>query len=308
MSDFDLKAYTARAVELESAIYTQKKLMTDHQSLMAKQRPAAPQKPDLRIPVKPTQPDNMGSSSGSYVLMIIIAIPILIGCIAFISALPVLGLIMLAACAYGFFSIISSQNRDKNAAQDAQQKYERDMIEYNRQMEEYHRHYQLAYDNYSNLMQNWNVRVDEYDRKSNKITQQHDDVLAALEATLKAHYEQNVIFPKYRDMVAITTINEYLMSGRCFELEGPSGAYNLYEIELRQNIIIDQLSTIISSLEQIRNNQFSLYQELVKANTTVNDILYEVQGVKENTRLTAYFAGVTALIEASPKVYVGRTF
>ena len=109
-------------------------------------------------------------------------------------------------------------------------------------------------------------------------------------------------------MVAVTTINEYLESGRCFELECPNGAYNLYETELRQNIIIGQLSTIISSLEQIRNNQFSLYQELVKANTTVNDILYEVQGVKENTRLTAYFAGVTALIEASPKVSVDCTF
>ena len=109
-------------------------------------------------------------------------------------------------------------------------------------------------------------------------------------------------------MVAIATINEYLMSGRCFELEGPNGAYNLYEMELRQNIIIGQLSTIINSLEQIRNNQFSLYQELVKANATVNDVLQEVRGVRENTRLTAYFAGVTALIEASPKVYIGRTF
>ena len=79
-------------------------------------------------------------------------------------------------------------------------------------------------------------------------------------------------------------------------------------MELRQNIIIGQLSNIISGLEQIKSNQFSLYKELVKANETVNDILVGVEGIKENTRLTAYFAGVTALIEASPKVYVGRSF
>ena len=308
MSVIDLKAYTARALELESAIYTQRKMMNEHQNLIQQQRPAAPKRPDLRQPVKPTQPTAVASSGGFNGLMIIIAIPILIGCIAFITALPVLGLIMTAACAYGFYSILSSQSRDNNSAKEAQRKYERDMVEYNHQMEDYHKRYKLASDNYSTMLQNWNVRVDEYDSKSEKITQKHDDALAALEATLQSHYEQNIIFPKYRNMVAIATINEYLMSGRCFELEGPNGAYNLYEMELRQNIIIGQLSTIINSLEQIRNNQFSLYQELVKANATVNDVLQEVRGVRENTRLTAYFAGVTALIEASPKVYIGRTF
>ena len=191
---------------------------------------------------------------------------------------------MLAACGYGFYNILSSQSRDNNAAKEAQRKYERDMVEYNRQMDDYHRRYQVAHDKYSNLLQNWNVRVDEYDRKSSTITKQHDDVLASLEIALQKHYEQNVVFPKYRNMVAITTINEYLMSGRCYELEGPNGAYNLYEMELRQNIVIGQLSSIISSLEQIRSNQFSLYQELVKANTTVKDILHEVKGVRENRR------------------------
>lgn len=308
MSTIDLKAYTARAVELESAIYTQRNLMNEHRNLIQQQRPIAPTKPNLRQPVKPTQPTAVASSGRFNGLMIVIAIPILIGCIAFISALPVLGLIMTAACAYGFYNILSNQSRDNNSAKEAQRKYECDMVEYNRQMEDYHKRYKLASDNYSTMLQNWNVRVDEYDLKGEKITQKHDESLAALELALQSHYEQNIIFPKYRNMVAVTTINEYLMSGRCFELEGPNGAYNLYEMELRQNIIIGQLSTIINSLEQIRNNQFSLYQELVKANTTINDVLQEVHGVKENTRLTAYFAGITALIEASPKVYIGRTF
>ena len=98
------------------------------------------------------------------------------------------------------------------------------------------------------------------------------------------------------------------MSGRCFELEGPDGAYNLYEMELRQNVIIGQLSSIVSDLEQIRNNQFLLYQELQKANATVESVLYEVRGVRENTRLTAYFARVTALIEASSKIYIRHSF
>ena len=109
-------------------------------------------------------------------------------------------------------------------------------------------------------------------------------------------------------MVAITTISEYLASGRCYELEGPNGAYNLYEMELRQNIVINQLSSIITNLEQIRNNQYTLYQELVKANDTVEQVLSTVRGVEENTRLTAYFAEVNAIIAAAPRVTIGHTF
>lgn len=148
---------------------------------------------------------------------------------------------------------------------------------------------------------NYQLQVNEHKEKTIDLMIPHKDLLRDLENTLIKHYAQNVLFPKYRNMVAITTINEYLMSGRCYELEGPNGAYNLYEMELRQNIIVGQLSNIISGLEQIRNNQFSLYHELVKANSTISDILREVEGLRENARMTAYFTGVTALIEASPK-------
>ena len=226
MSAIDLKVYITRAVELESAIYTQKKLMNEHQDLMRYQRPASPKKPNLQPPVKPSEPANLEPSGGFNWFMLIIAIPILIACIACTIAVPLLGLFMLAACGYGFYNILSNQSKDKDAAKDALKKYENDMVDYNRQMEDYHKRYQIAHDNYSNLLQNWNVRVDEYDQKSSVITKQHNSMLESLELALQKHYEQNVIFPKYRNLVAITTINEYLMSGRCYELEGPNGAYN----------------------------------------------------------------------------------
>ncbi len=76
-------------------------------------------------------------------------------------------------------------------------------------------------------------------------------------------------------------------------------------MELRQNIIIRQLSTIINNLEQIRNSQYSLYQELQQANDTVNSIIYELRELQRDTKLTAYFAGITALVETSPKYSYG---
>ena len=49
---------------------------------------------------------------------------------------------------------------------------------------------------------------------------------------LEKLYAADVIFPKYRNMVAICTIYEYFVSGRCTTLVGADGAYNLYESEL----------------------------------------------------------------------------
>lgn len=310
MSPADLKAYTSRAAALEAAIYTQRKLMDEHQTMLQSQRPAAPQRPNLQKPTKPTQPPilNAPSTGGPSVGIIIVGILVAIGCIAMFTASPELGIFMIIACAIGFGSMLSARNRDKEAEDKARRQYEQELSTYEQQMANYRQRYQYASEGYHNAIERWNIRVADYDRKSSKITQKHYDVLASLENTLQELYAQDVIFPKYRNMVAITTINEYLISGRCYELEGPNGAYNLYEMELRQNIIIGQLSSIINSLEQIKSNQFSLYQELVKANATVQDVLREVHGVKENTSLTAYFAGVTALIEASPKVYISHGF
>jgi len=114
-----------------------------------------------------------------------------------------------------------------------------------------------------------------------------------------------LVFPKYRNLVAITAIYEYLASGRCERLEGADGAYNLYEMELRQNIVIGQLSAIIDNLEEVKENQFTLYQELTASNNTLNQLVKEMREMKSNTRMTAYYSHITALAETSPKITVG---
>lgn len=80
------------------------------------------------------------------------------------------------------------------------------------------------------------------------------------EEYLKKIYSADIIYPKYRNFVAVVTIYEYFVSGRCASLTGYEGAYNLYESELRQKIIIDSLNNVMQSLEQIKQNQYMLYQ------------------------------------------------
>ena len=89
---------------------------------------------------------------------------------------------------------------------------------------------------------------------------------------INTYYNQlislNVIYPKYNNFIAITTFYEYFLSGRCDSLSGSTGAYNLYENELRANIIINKFDIIIEKLDDIKNNQYQMYCILKEINST----------------------------------------
>ena len=114
-------------------------------------------------------------------------------------------------------------------------------------------------------------------------------------------YSQNIVYSKYRNLIAIATIYEYFESGRCCELEGSNGAYNLYENELRANIIIGSLSQIISDIQQIKNGQYALYQELSRSNKLL-------ESIADNTQLTAYYANVAAVAASADRYIVGMVW
>lgn len=102
------------------------------------------------------------------------------------------------------------------------------------------------------------------------ISDEKNNLEKELKAIVKVRdkfYSYNIIYGKYRNYVALTTLYEYLDSGRCRTLDGSDGAYNLLETEMRANEIITQLNTIASSLEDIKDNQFMLYKELKEVNT-----------------------------------------
>lgn len=94
---------------------------------------------------------------------------------------------------------------------------------------------------------------------------------------LKKYYDLNIIYPKYRNLIYISSLNEYLESGRCDQLEGHEGAYNLLEHEIRLNLIINKLDIIIKDLERIKNNQFMLYTTIKNSNQSCNKILAELK-------------------------------
>lgn len=309
MSEFDLKSYTTRAKELESAIYTQKRLMDSHKSLFDSERPVEPKKQQITEPTKPFHPGEPDFSVYNF-LIIVFGITLVIGiivCIVNEGLGGLLGPLLVAGGGIMFFSGIAARFQQQLEHEKALENYERQMKEYNSKLSTYKLQLSHINSTYPIELEEYREKAFVHDSKVSEIMSQHEKALASLEKSINAVYDENIIFPKYRNLVAITAINEYLLSGRCDKLEGPDGAYNLYEMELRQNVIIAQLSNIIDNLEQIRSNQYSLYEELQKSNYTINEILSETRRMKETAKLTAYFAGVTALAETSPKYYYGIT-
>ena len=115
-------------------------------------------------------------------------------------------------------------------------------------------------------------------------------------------YSMNVIYPKYRNFIAVAQFLEYLESGRRDCLGGVNGAYDLYEQERFQNMIIERLDRISSQLGMLQRTQNVLYQEINRTNTLVSGLESEIQ----NTNLTLQGIQNTAAITAYNSMVVAR--
>lgn len=146
-----------------------------------------------------------------------------------------------------------------------------------------------------------------------------ESLLKELYAQKHQLYGAEIIYRKYRDLVAVSSFYEYLLSGRCETLDGVNGCYNLYETELRANRIINQLEQISSSIEQIKDNQYMLYSQLNDINTELSvlntstvTMLQTIQSaagasfeqssiIAHNTAVAAYYAKINAEIASSTR-------
>ncbi|MBQ9794897.1 MAG: zinc ribbon domain-containing protein [Clostridia bacterium] len=145
-------------------------------------------------------------------------------------------------------------------------------------------------------------RVSAERRLIQHLRQQQSDIQSHINknaALLENLYSLDIIFPKYRHMVAVLTILEYLQAQRCTQLTGHEGAYNLFEHEERQNKIIAKLDVAIGMLDQLRKSQFLLYEAICDANNTLQRVQSQSERIAEasskieaNTALTAYNTSV----------------
>lgn len=118
-------------------------------------------------------------------------------------------------------------------------------------------------------------------------------------------YSYSVIYKKYRNLIALSSIYEYLDSGRCDTLTGAHGAYNMFEKEARANEVIIKLNVIINSLEKIKTNQYILYSELKQVNDnlqsinkSLSDVIDEISQINANLEKNNSYIEIIKNIEA----------
>ena len=308
------KEYIARAKELEIAIFVEKKLMSEHEKALYAQRPKAPVLETISAPSEQSRPQFPQDYSKNRMLRVAIIVSVFFLCLHLYATSagewvsdsgP---LTMLGISLFLFFLAFAESKGNRVNYEEQVRAYNYQITEYKKTVEQYETAKRKAASEYGKAMEEYRAQINECKNAETQAMIPHNALLQQLEEALTAHYDENILFSKYRNLVAVTTIDEYLQSGRCDKLEGSDGAYNLYEMELRQNIVIGQLSMILDNMEQIKNNQYTLYQELTHANVLISEIISEVREMKTLEKLNAYFSSVTAKAAISPTYIHGHIY
>ena len=145
-------------------------------------------------------------------------------------------------------------------------------LQHEREVEEQNKRIQENYSVVWHETHRHNDGVEEANAMLDRILTPIKAELAKMRATLKRVYKLGYIHPKYHNMVAYAMFLEYFDTGRCSQLIGAHGVYNLFEHELTMSRIIDRLDCIIRNLEQIQKNQYYLYCEINQANQNIKHL------------------------------------
>lgn len=308
----EMTIYLEHIVDLESSIYRQTAAQKKaNEKLYAWEKPSRPyvEKKEIEQPedktkkiVKPREPkyeeDSMGKAVGILLSGLVCLGSGIVGLSLdggfFFGMFALIGLFML----FGFYGFLVAKKNNATLRENynaslrqynedmekAKKTYEAEMNVYRKRMDEAEAEYQQTRqrkeEEYQVVLEN---ALQAYDA-ANEVVHQFDAPLAESKELLERLYNKDVIFPKYRNMIAMCTIYEYFASGRVSTLEGPDGAYNLYESELRQNLIINKLENIVTQLEQIKQNQYMLYHELSKTNEILRGISGDVVHILDTSR------------------------
>lgn len=103
--------------------------------------------------------------------------------------------------------------------------------------------------------------------------------IEAMTEQLNGYYNLDVVYPKYRGMVYVCSIYEYLASGRCETLTGPYGAYNMLENDIKYARVLEKMENIVSNLEQIKENQMEIYYAIRETNNQLAELDASIKGV-----------------------------
>lgn len=278
-SEVNTAGYLAKVVSLEKSMYTQTQMVTQLSERVDKLghhevfwEPDEPQhcEPDISF-------DDVKLFAGAGLT--------LGGIIGLFSGSIITGLVV--GCLVGLVIMLALSAWDASSKNSSRrEKFENEMLTYNEAIAADERRVQNELNEKSKL---------------NGVLKTIASQKRETQQILDQYYKMNIIFPKYRNLVAVCSFYEYFISGRCTSLTGHEGAYNIYESELRLERICTKLDDIMSNLEQIKSNQYVLYEAIQEGNRIIENLVEEsikqsklLKRTAENTALAAHYAETAA--------------
>lgn len=223
-------------------------------------------------------------------------------------------LIILAAIITPIAAAIIIANRKKKQAQDDynsmvaeneadyNSRLTKNNADYNRRMAEYRR-------NVSEDAQRVNRELAEkriLEQERSALYQKH----LQTKQVLQNYYDLDIIYGKYRNFVAVSSFVDYFKSGSCSTLgenTGGDGAYNKFDIEVKLDRIIDRLDDIIRNLDQIKSNQWCIYNAIQEGNSIARRLVSATESLAESNAQIALSSAQTAQYSAQAAQYSAQT-
>lgn len=240
-----------------------------------------PKKSDLSVALQKPEKKAPGYAAKAFIIVMIISlIPIFDGGIRFLSFTIISSLFWASLIAIIVYLL--NRDKDKTVAKSYQARYKK----YQEECKEIENFNQISQQSYHTELDHYNHSVAE-DRervigeeiKKSALKVEITRLQAQKEKSqrvLEQIYSKNIIFPKYRNLVMVCSLYEYICAGRCTTLEGHEGAYNILEMEIRLDRIITQLDKVVKKLNSIQNNQFMLYTAIQETNRQLSAIRNEI--------------------------------
>lgn len=281
----DIVEYLRRVVLLEKIIYTQKQIIAQMQS----QINSLGYSYNYQKPDRPCHASWSDYVDGPSDILLAIAWGALIGGIVGLF----IGHIIIGAViggAIGIILVIIGLVIEIESCSD-----------YNAKLEE---EYQYNLDCYHDALAADRKRVEQELEQKKRLSEILDEMIKKKDETeyvLSQYYEKDIIFCKYRNLVAVCSFYEYFISGRCSTLTGHEGAYNIYENEIRLNGIYNRLDLVIEYLEDIKTNQHMIYEAIQEGNCITQQLVKEsvrqsklAENVLENAVIASHYAKIAA--------------
>ncbi len=129
------------------------------------------------------------------------------------------------------------------------------------------------------------------------INKEQDEIhkqLQIAQNNLNQIYSLNVLPLKYRNLNAVATFYEYLVTGRCNTIQGHGGIYDTYEVEKIQIEQLRQQIQMNATLGRMEDNQRMICQEIRQANQTLSGIKSHLSEIERTNEEIAHNTAISA--------------